>query len=234
MILLPEFRQGAEPWASRRIGTYNGQVMTLANGGCFITTMCMIAWNSAIQLDPGQFLDRLEDENALLDDGTMTYDGLMRAFPRLLFHERVYTTNDVGNFQKMTVDSALQRIRRLIRLGQPVGITVDAVGNDRRYDHIVAAYDNTPDGDFLIIDPAYGYKTKFSERYGRPETGVMGYVSIIGQSLQYPDDGDPKAGQALTKMAEIRRKVEALPSSQTKTDLRFLTRDAIDLFINPT
>lgn len=241
MINLPIFAQGDPRWGSRRIGTYNGQTMTLANSGCYITTMTMVAWNSAYQLDPGQFLDALEAENGLLDDGTMTYDGLMRAFPRLLFHERVYTTNDVGNGQKMTVDAALARIRRLIRLGQPVGVTVDAVLNDKRQDHIVAALDNLPDGDLLIIDPAYGRKMKFSERYGRPEAGVMGYVSVIGQSLTYPDDGDPKEGQALTKMAEIRKKVEQIPTNfpgsaqlvQTKQDLRFLSRDAIDLFISP-
>lgn len=229
MINITPRNQWDPRWGSLRIGTLGGQPVTLGSHGCFITVMSMIT-----DLTPDVLLRRLEDVNGLLDDGQLTYDGLMRAVPQAYFHERVYTTNEASDGQKMQVETALARIRRLIRLGQPVGITVDAVANDRRQDHIVLAYENLPDGDFLIVDPAGGIRTKLSLRYGRPENGVMGYVSIIAPTVEYPDDGDPKGGQALQKMAELRRKVEELPSSNVKRDLRFLTRDLIDLFVTPT
>lgn len=210
MIDLPIYKQGDPRWSAKPLGTSTAH---MGDSGCFVTSLAMATYNFGISDDPGETVDRLNAVNAFTPEGFLTYTGVMAAFPALYFNERVYTTNTPdANLVKMEINAAIAKVRRGLRLGQPVMLSVDLIGNDRNQDHcILAVGDATADDspDFWIQDPAFGDRIRFKTRYGDPRTKLYGYISIIGPPISFPVDGDPLAGQALWKATQIAKNQNA-------------------------
>jgi hypothetical protein len=190
----------------------------MANSGCFITSFTQALPNWAVlnddgtSLTPGQVLDRLIAVNGLSIDGQLSYDGVMRAFPSLYFHDRLYTTNCPGKNTLLTqTDAVIAKVRRLLDCGQPTILAVDNLNADGIPDHSVLACDylTGPDGkvtDFRLHDPDGGRDILFSSRYGDIRTKLYGAVIIIGPPVAFPDQStDKEDGVALWKATQIRR-----------------------------
>lgn len=224
MMSCPIYDQGDPKWGSSPIA---GGV-TLASHGCFITSLAMALGNFAVDASPQQALDALKAAGGIMPDGQMTYDGVMRAWPQVTFRERVYTTCDVvhTNTSRMEINVALSRIRKHLKLGQPVILAVDCVGRDGIADHAVLAVDSLTD-DFIIHDPWQGKRLKFTERYGPIGRGVYGYVSLIGPPIGFPEpDGMPSEGQAAWKMTQ------ALKLMGLTHKARMYVKESIDHLLN--
>jgi len=215
MIKTSLYNQWSGPWANRILTPSN---FLFANYGCFIDALTMGLPNWAIlrddgtPLDPGEVLTKLIAKNALNSDGFLTYDGVMRTFPQLYYHDRVYTTNDPSsNHSEMNADIAVRKVKKLLDHGQPTILAVDNADNDGYPDHAVLAYDYIlgSDGkisDFFINDPDGGRAIKFTEKYGPPLTKLYGYVAIIGPPLEYPSQStDADDGTSIWKSAEIKK-----------------------------
>jgi len=207
MMNTPIFNQADPKWADKKLLPTN---LTMRRWGCYITSLSSMLHNFAKELDPGQVLDKLIEVNGISTDGLLTYDGVMRAFPDLYFNTRAYTSNDPSaHLQKMPVDVALDRVARLLYLGQPTILCVDNLYNDRIPDHAILATDTKRNlgkiTDFRVMDPDGGHDRWFSEKYGPLRENLYGYVSIIGPPVWFPEDSDPKAGSALWKAAEIKQ-----------------------------
>ena len=208
MLNLPVYNQGDELWRNRRMAPSQ---YTIGQAGCYITSFTMSLHNFAINLTPGQVLDRLIAVNGLNNEGLLTYDGMMRAFPSVFFYDRVNTTNDPSsNGVEMRADVAIRKVRRLLDLGQPTILCVDNLGNDGYPDHAVIAKDYKLSGseviDFRIHDPDGGKELWFTEKYGPLMTKLYGYVALVGPPINFPDQStDQEDGGALWKASQVRR-----------------------------
>lgn len=188
----------------------------MGSAGCLVTAICSGLTNYAIDraetdgdITPGELCDRIISKNGFTASGDLLLDSIRAIFPQVHLLERQWTTNyPGGEVSKMNIDTALVRIRRLLSLGQPVMLHVDAVGNDKRPDHFVVAYDSTS---FWVIDPWDGKRLRFSERYGDPSKGIFGYVAYVGPAIAYDIDGDNRAGTALWKLLEYRADPKKYP-----------------------
>lgn len=204
MMSVALYSQLDPKWGSKVIPTSQGKI-TMSSHGCFITSVSMALANYAVYDEPGTVLDKLIAVNGLTLDGLLSYDGLERAYPQLIYYERVYTTNDKSaNLIKMQVATAIERVKKLLKLGQPVVLCVDGPDPDRNPDHAVICKDFS-EGKFKIHDPNGGKDITFDERYGDPLTNLYGYVAIIGPPIGFPKDGLPGEGQSLWKLAKFRK-----------------------------
>lgn len=228
MITLPAYSQLEPKWGAKRIPTKAGTI-TMSSDGCYVTSLTMLLANYAIYLDPGQCLDKLIGVSAFLENGFLTYDGVMRAFPDVIFSERVYTKNDPSkNIVKIETAVAIEKVKRYLRLGQPVILCVDNLYNDRIPDHAVVLYDY--DGlHFWIHDPDGGKTIAFDLKYGDPMTNLYGYIALIGPPINFPKDGLPGFGQALWKMAKFKKENG---SELNKLKLSHYVSEAIESFVN--
>lgn len=228
MMSVSLFNQWSGFWAALRLTPSN---WTMANSGCYITSLTMALPNWAIlredgtELNPGEVLEKLIASNSLNADGFLTYDGMMAAFPSLYFHDRIYTSNDPrNNGLEMRAETALKRIRRQLDLGQPTILCVDNLGNDGIPDHAVLAVDyimgaNDVPVDFIIHDPDGGKKLQFTEKYGTPLTKLYGYISIIGPPIEFPTQStDKEDGHAAWKAAMVRKGINVKTYSKEILD----------------
>ena len=202
MIQLPNYRQGDAQWGSKIMSPSN---LDMANYGCFVTSLSMMIANYAINKNPGEVCDALIKVNGFDQWGMLQHDAIGKAFPGVYFKERVYTTDDPRtNLQRVNVDVARARIKRLLSLGQPVLLTVDAQQNDKIADHAIVAIDTAGADDFVILDPWYGEKTLYSKRY----VNLYGYLAYLGSPINFPDFwGEPKIGQAVYKLIQAKKGV---------------------------
>ena len=209
---IPVFSQQDPKWRDKKLSPSN---LSMSSHGCYITSLTMAMHNFSIKLTPGEVLDKLVAANGLNGDGLLTYDGVMRAFPKLYFHNRIYTTNDPSsNGFEMQIDVALEKVVRLLDLGQPTILCVDNVLHDGIPDHAVVAVDymfgnNGVFLDFKIHNPDGGKEQWFSERYGDPKKFLYGYVTIIGSPISFPDQSKyQKEGTALWKAAMVKKGID--------------------------
>jgi len=224
---IPLYNQWDPRWGAILLGKSK---YTMANSGCYVTSFCMAAHNHGIVMDPGEFVTKLNKVKALTDEGVLTYDGLMRAFPVLNFNERVYTSNDpIRNTQKVTIEASIKRIRQLLLLGQPTLLATDENPfNAQVADHAVCAKDFRGEGldtDFLINNPNGGNEQWFSERYGPVKDKLYGYISVIGPSLDGISQSlqiHKSAGQAAWKLGQAQRGIS--PTVYYKEALEDLVR----------
>lgn len=208
-ITIPLYSQYDPKWKDRSLGKSS---LHMGDSGCYVTSFCMMISNFAINENPEIVVTKLSLANAFTDEGFLTYDGLMRAYPTVVFNERVNTTNAMTNVGSRTlIDVCIKKIQKLIRYGQPTILLVDNIGNDGIQDHAVCAYDyktnNDESIDFKIHDPDGGRDIWFTDKYGSVEKKLYGYLSIIGSPIAFPDNGDSVLGGVVYKLAEAKRGV---------------------------
>lgn len=203
--MIPTYRQWGESWSMKRLGKTD---LTVARYGCYAISLSMATANFGIRDEPGTFIDKMNAVGAFNECGMMTYDGVMRAYPKLYFYKRVYTELDPSqNGVEMTIDAAIYKVHRLVSFGQPTILCVDNLYNDGIPDHAVICYDAPEDTrKWRIKDPDGGHDCLFEERYGSVKDGLYGFVSIIGPPENAPDGyGHAGLGSALWKAAQIKQ-----------------------------
>lgn len=215
---IPIFAQQDPKWRDKKLSPSN---LEMGGYGCYLTSLTMAMHNFSIKLNPGEVLDKLIAANGLNSDGLLTYQGVMTAFKDLYFHERVYTTNDPSsNGMEMQIDVAMEKVVRLLDLGQPTILCVDNVLHDGIPDHAVVAVDyefgrNGVFLDYKIHNPDMGKVQWFSERYGDPKKFLYGYVAIIGAPIAYLDQSRFQGfGTALWKAAMVKKGVNVATYSK--------------------
>jgi len=204
MMNIPVYNQLDPRWANKVMAPSS---LLLGPFGCYVTCVAMALHNYAKPFDPGQLCDKLIENDGFTKDGLLKYDGIENAFPDVLFYERGYTTNDPGrSTQKTRIETALGKIRTLIRYGMPTILAVDNAKNDGIPDHAVLAVECADDmSDLRIHDPDGGRDILFSQKYGNPRENLHGWIGIIGSPIEVPEGGDSKLGQVTFKLAQARK-----------------------------
>jgi hypothetical protein len=204
MFNIPQYSQFDQRWKDKLLGE---STLNLGGFGCYLTALTMKLKTHAVDLNPGEACERMNRYNGFDKSGLMTYDGVERAWPQLLFHERGYTTNDPSNnIRKTDIKVAIDKIFKLAMLGQPVILCVDNMYNDGIPDHAILLVPEKA-GDWTIHDPDGGKKIKFQDKYGDPMQKLYGWVSIIGPPTEFPDDSKAGLGQAFYKLAQAKKGV---------------------------
>ena len=181
-------------WAGKLLGK-SGKNM--AQAGCYVTTTASILAGTykklspfgAYLITPGDLCDLLNAQPDGFDlDGQLGWAALHRLFPDVFIYGRAWTTNNMNpNVAKITVDKAVRDLRRAMLLGFTPGICVDLVNPNHVPDHIVVCTSLPDDLNCLMVmDPAFGDVVKFSDRYGDPMRGIMGYRIMVGDAPEKP------------------------------------------------
>lgn len=183
---IPLFRQGDPLWGYKKLGTSG---LTMAEWGCYVSVLAAILVQLGYpDMTPGKLCDMINAANGFTPDGELDSRIIQDLFPRVMFRKRIITTaNTVSGEAKMTIESAIIYIRKMLRYGHPVALHVDAIGHDGRADHFVEAIEELP-SDFMIMDVATGTKFPFSQKYGDIKTGIKGIRSLSGSPMGYPDN----------------------------------------------
>ena len=186
---LPTYSQQDPRWSAKKLGPTD---LTMGGFGCYVTTTASIlagAYDkrgpSGAMLTPGDLCDKL---NAIKDGfdafGQMSWTAVHELFPDCFLYKATWTTNaQFPGTAKITVEKAINDIRRAMMLGFPVGICVDNFPRDGRPDHIVACTSFPEElSRMRIMDPDGGQEMFFIDKYGSPLLGIMGYRLLIGDS----------------------------------------------------
>jgi hypothetical protein len=208
MIQNQNFAQGNPLWGNIVIGqgtnpdgsTYN---LTMAGFGCDICSLASTLWAFEINTDPGKLYTALKAEGGIAPDGEINNDVVTKVYPDVVFGGSLETVlNPAVSEGKITMDEAALHIQRLLNIGIPVIIQVDAWKNDKvkSPNHFVEVVDWN-NGDPLIIDPIFGEVMPLSKNYGTPETAIFGLRIWIGSPITVPTNGDLQAGIAAWKIA---------------------------------
>jgi hypothetical protein len=208
---------------------------TVGNYGFLVVSIANALANYAIDkaekdgdLTPAELVTRLSEGNCFELDGNLRTQNVDAIIPKLYRLERIYTTvwpAKVGC--QVNIDTAISRIRRLLRIGQPVILHVDATKwyTNLYADHFVLLVSD----DWTIVDPWDGKRVNLIERYGQPDKTIQGYLSYVGSAIQYEENGDQAAGQAAFKLTQVMKqewwKKQELP-------LKFYIKEALDHLIN--
>lgn len=197
------FRQGDPRWGRLELG---GSGLTMAGYGCY-TTFIATALRSLFQkdVDPGALAVALSNSAGYDRHGQVIWGAVTRLFGNVRLHGRAFTTNvptHRGMAGVLTPEKAIADIRAANLKGQGVGICVDLVeDNWAKPDHIVMAMETPEDlSKWTVADPAFGREMPFSERYGSPLEGVMGYRILVGTPTEFPGEStmaDIQAGKAV-------------------------------------
>ena len=192
MIEVAIYNQGNSQWRNKTMGPSG---LTLGSFGCLVTCVAASLNNYAKVMDPGVLVDKLQFDVY----GNLALPSVESAVPGVFFHDRQRTTlvTNEPSTQKMGIFDAMARIQKFLRVGIPVMLNVDLIGQDKNSDHWVLCYDT----DWNIMDPAFGEKTSLLARYGTPEKSIYGYCVWLGSPIGFPDDGEPDKGQAVYKLA---------------------------------
>lgn len=216
MISIPSFSQTDSRWANKLLGSSS---FTMSDSGCYVAATAMLLANYGISETPGTLCDKLNSVNGFVD-GQESYDAIGKLFPQTLFYSAVYTTNlNAPNTLRMQAEVALLKLQKLVKLGMCPILCVGLNTTPGTLNHAVVLYDAPDDrSQWRIKDPAFGSDDLFTKRYGAPITGVMGYRSIIGSPLYFPDNGLPSEGQVAWKLAMIKKGVNVQVNANEALD----------------
>jgi hypothetical protein len=203
MLLHQTYSQNDPRWRDMLLGSSR---VRMGDYGCLVTAIANSLPAYAIdraELDGDmtakETLTRLNAVGAFALDGNLDTQKVEQAFPQLTRFERVYTKSwPVAAAFRMDVPVALARIRRLIDLGQPVILHVDASPANGRptADHFVTLVDY---GEWLIVDSWDGRRIRLAERYGAPDKAIQGYLAFLGPSVEC---AQPWAANAAWKLSQ--------------------------------
>jgi hypothetical protein len=189
--------------------------LKMGKWGCYTTGVASILagtfqkkGDDGLPLMPGEFNVKLNAINGYDADGQIKWDKLSELYPDVFLYGLVWTDNHPGQLSETTIAKATADIRNALRLGFPVGLCVDNVGNDGWPDHFVVALHWNPGAGLLITDPDGGHTFYFHEKYGDPMKKIYGYRRLIGLPAEFPDystDYDRKLGAVVGKAGEVFR-----------------------------
>lgn len=207
MIVLNSLLQADPRWGMKSLG---GSALTIASDGCTLTSLTMALQNWAINLRPDEVEAKLRAVGGF-DNGRIIWTKIPLAFPDVYFHYRWDTTNNPSNsiFSKMSPEAALEKVRRLIGLGDPVLLNV-ANGI-----HWVVAFE---DYCLMIMDPLNLGPMPYTQKYGDPLKTLWGFAALAGPPVAVDDNGDARTAQGF--IGGIQRLTDA-----TKK------REFVDLFL---
>lgn len=161
---------------------------TIGSDGCALTCL-----SDVLGLTPDFVLAELRKVGGIADTGDLNWTGVPRAFPKLRFNFRWGTVNeDRNSAYRKTVPAALQSIRNLLALGQPVIVRTN---HPSGVTHFVTVVDTNPnDTDLWVNDPDGGRQILYSVKYGDPTKNLLAYVVLIG---------DPKEGATVSETTKL-------------------------------
>lgn len=225
-MTVAQYSQTDPKWGAKKLSP---SPFSMAQFGCLVTSISNALANYAVYEDPGTVLDKLIAVGGFDQYGNLNHEAVPKAYPQLIFYERQYTTNcKKQNVSKVQAAVALERVKKLLKLGQPVHLHVDNLYNDKMEDHFVTAVD-FEDSKLVIHNPDGGKKEVFDNRYGDPLTNLYGYYALIGPPINFPKDGWPGFGQSLWKLAKFRKDNG---SALNKLIAPHYVSEAIDSFIS--
>lgn len=218
MITVPAYNQWDKRWTDRVLAP---STLTLGRYGCFVTSVASLLSNYAITVTPDELLQKLVKVNGFTNDGYLKHEAINRIYPDVVYYERAYTTNDKsGNFLKMQIDVAIKKVLNLLRLGQCPILCVDNVFDDGLPDHATVLIAGNEDlRTWTIMNPDAGIIQNFWDKYGDPEKKLYGFVSYLGQPINFPPDGNPRNGQIVAKLSQARRGMSAERNISESLDL---------------
>lgn len=183
---LPIYNQWGGPWSGVKLGNSE---WTMANSGCYTTSLTMILNNYGYRLNPMDVVSKLNADNGY-QEGMMQYAAVERQFPQVYFHKRVDTTNHPAqNISKEMVGVSIERIKRLVGAGLYPILCVDNLYNDKWPDHAVVCTEAPDDlREWVILNPDGGKEQKFLDKYGPVEKNLYGYVAFIGPPISATKD----------------------------------------------
>lgn len=188
--------QGDPRWKGVVIGRGADGPLTIGSHGCLLTCETMRLPVYGIIETPDTLVSKAKLTGGVLDiEGNLAWAGIERIFPTIAFLERKYTTNKQGNTAdgspKVQPLAAIDRIRLLLSMGQPVPLEVYAPAQ-----HFVLAVQwDEGRKDFLCHDPNGGIETWFKDRYGDLETRLMGWIVSVGPTAWFPPNSTPERQQ---------------------------------------
>ena len=211
MIQYKLIQQGALPWRDVIIGTGidgkgNKYPMPISGFGCDLSTVASILWAFQKDTDPEKLFHDLAAVGGMTADGNIDNVMITKVYPDVFFFAENYITTTVtGPGEGRTeITAAIEMIYRMIDMGIPVAITVDAAPGDGQHaaTHFVEVVDKN-NGDPLIMDPIYGKIMPLSANYGKPEDAIFGVRIFFGCPVTVPDGGDLERGVATWKTATV-------------------------------
>lgn len=197
MNSLPIFSQSDPRWSSVIIGRGSDGPLTIGSHGCLLSVISMSLAAYGLDETPPSLVAKAKITGGVLDiEGNLAWSGMERIFPTLAFLERKYTTNRQGNTAdgslKQTPDSAIERIKLLLLMGQPVPLEVWTQYGQH---FILAKLWDEGRKDFLCNDPNGGIEVWFKDRYGDLFTGLMGWIISVGPGTWFPPNSTPERQQ---------------------------------------
>jgi Peptidase_C39 like family len=197
---LPLYNQGDPKWRNNPLGTSGN---TIGSHGCTVSAIAMLLARFGITETPATVVTKLRAVGGFMPSGDLLWAAIPQVWPRVHFVWRQYTTlEDPSYAYRKTMASSIIQVHRLLSMGQPVLLNVDAV-KDTRPDHWVVAEDGTL-AEFVINNPDGGRRQLFSDRFGELARGIYGYTVLIGDTAYFPSwSTDLQDAHAVWKAAEV-------------------------------
>jgi hypothetical protein len=197
MISIPQYNQNDPRWKDIPIGLFGFTTpVTIGSHGCLITCESMRLAAFGLNDTPDVLVSKAKLKGALDIEGNFLWEGIERVYSNLAFLERRYTTNRTNptadGSPKVQPQAAIERIKLLLLMGQPVPLEVFPPFGQ----HFILAvkWDDTRK-DFICHDPNGGIQTWFKDRYGDPLSRLMGWILSIGPTAWFPDNSTPERQQ---------------------------------------
>jgi len=187
MIKLSSLQQADPRWGSKSLG---GSALTIASDGCTLTSLTMAMQNWAINLRPDEVEAKLRAVGGF-ENGRIIWTKIPIAFPELVFHFRWDTTNNPSQsiFSKISPEAALDKIKRLIQLGQPVLLQVS------NGIHWVLGFEVNC---MMIMDPLRVGPRPYAQDYGDILKTLWGFSIVLGTSVEVDDTGDARTANGFS------------------------------------
>lgn len=203
MINIPCYNQGDPKWSQDKMGS-SGK--TLSSDGCLVTCLSMALANFAINVNPGELCTLINSLNGFDEYGNLYLEAISKKYSSVsLIGSYETSLSKRPQYTKIEIGEAIHRIQRLIHLGIPVALNVDAIGHDGLADHFVLAYDCVGTNDFQINDPISGKSVKLSSKYDFADKAIYRYIAWIGAPISFPNadnGGLPSEGVTAWKLSQ--------------------------------
>lgn len=218
MLQINMYKQTDSRWAFHSLGS-----TTIGKDGCLMT--CVVNWLKAVGIDttPDKLVEAVEKVGGIADDGNFMSYLLWKVYPDTYLLDRYQTANDKDSYiQHYTTEKALAHIKRLLSMGLPVIVHVDAVAADGHPDHFVLVHDYLDGTNINCFDPYYG-AINFKAKYGDPAKSVYGICAMLGTPVSSIDNGANQNGAAVGKMIKLFRGLKNDPTN------RQIAKEAIEV-----
>src|SRR3990167_10300959 len=134
------YNQWDDKWKNK---TMSPGSLTLGTDGCLVSALAAGISNFAINLNPGELCDKLISSGAFMNTSSLTWSGFDTCFPKLKVMERDDTTsNTFHDANPVVTETAIARLKRVVRRGQVAVLNVDSIRDDGVADHWVLLVDD--------------------------------------------------------------------------------------------